>query len=131
MQASANSEAIHLGDASIEAKGDDHSFTVIKTNMKPNQAYTLTIDTSAYTGGEDLYIQMTLQDLSTNEAVYHRYFDANNDESQKWVFTTPDNPNGNYAIYLYAGINGHTSNCSIEVTGIELQEGIIEDHSAY
>ncbi len=117
----------NLGDIAIEAQeSNKNNFIVLNTNLQSGQAYTLTVDSTSYTGGEDLYIQMTLQDLSTNKAVYNRYFDANSDEPQKWIFTVPEDSRDVYAIYLYAGTKGHTQKVAIEVAGIELQEGIIE-----
>lgn len=123
-------DAIELGDVSIEAQeNNDSNFAVLYANLEPNQAYTLTLDSTAYAGGKDLYIQMTLQNLTTNEAVYNRYFDANSEETQKWFFTTPEDTDDVYAIYLYAGTKGYTHGVSVEVTGAKLQRGFFEEFS--
>ncbi len=121
-------DVISLGDVSIEAQEDNgKNFEVLYTGIESNQAYTMTLDSTSYTGGDDLYIQVTLQDLSTNKAVYNRYFDANSEETQKWIFTTPDDSEGVYAIYVYAGVKGYTQNVSVEVSGIKIQKGICEE----
>ncbi|MCC8138026.1 MAG: hypothetical protein LIO76_08200 [Clostridiales bacterium] len=117
-------ESLLIEDAVIEAQADNNSnFIVLYTNLEPNQAYTLTLDASAYEGGNDLFVQMSLQNLSTNRAVCNRYFDANSEEKQTWVFTTPESTAGVYAVYLYAGTKGNTGNASVEISNIELREG--------
>lgn len=122
------SDIITLGDVSIEAQEENsNNFIVLYADLEPNQAYTLTFDSTTYSGGRDLYVQMTLQNLSTNEAIHNRYFDANSDETQKWIFTTPEDVSGVYAIYLYAGTKGQTEGVSVDVTDIELRKGIFED----
>lgn len=121
-------DVISLGDVFIEAQEENSSnFIVLYADLEPNQSYTLTLDSTDYVGGEELYVQMTLQNLSTNKAIYNRYFDVNSDETQKWIFTTPDDVSGVYVIYLYAGTKGHTKGVSVEVTGIELRKGIYEE----
>ncbi|MCD7855957.1 MAG: hypothetical protein LUG66_10145 [Clostridiales bacterium] len=121
-------DKIEIGNASVSAQEDnDNCFSVLYTDLEPNQAYTLTVDSAAYSGGEDWYVQMTLQNLSSNEAVCNRYFDIGSNEKQKWIFETSGETDGVYAIYLYAGTKGHTAGASTEVTGIELYKGIIEE----
>ncbi len=117
-----------LGNISIEAQeGNASNFICVCNNLEPDQTYTLTLDSTKYEDGEDLYIQMTLQNLSSNKAIYNRYFDANSNETQKWIFTTPDDISGVYSIYLYAGTKGHTNNVSVDVSNVRLRKGIFED----
>ncbi|MCD7769817.1 MAG: hypothetical protein LUH36_06880 [Oscillospiraceae bacterium] len=114
-----------LSDAAIAASDNANSFTVLCTGLTPGQTYTLTVDGTAYSGGEDLYVQATLQDLSTNKAIYNRYFDANSDETQTWIFTVPEGSD-TYAIYFYAGTKGSTANVSASLEGVRLYTGIYE-----
>lgn len=131
LEATSESDAanvISLGDFTIDAEeNNNHNSVVVCANLEPNQIYTLTLDSTSYTGGDDLYVQLRLQNLTTNSAIYDRYLDANSEEEQSWIFTTPDNDECEYAIYLYAGTYLHTENASVEVTGIEIQKGICED----
>lgn len=114
-----------LSDAAIAASDSANSFTVLCTDLTPGQTYTLTVDGTAYSGGEDLYVQTTLQDLSTNKAIYNRYFDANSADTQTWIFTVPEGSD-TYAIYFYAGTKGHTANVSASLEGVRLYTGIYE-----
>ncbi len=115
-------------NAAIEAQETNaDNLVVLCDNLEPGQTYTLTVDSTAYSGGEDQFVQMTLQDLSDNTAVYNRYFEANSGETQKWIFTTPEDESGSYSIYLYAGTRGHTAGASAEVTGVTLRQGIFEE----
>ncbi|MCC8358186.1 MAG: hypothetical protein LJU34_10265 [Oscillospiraceae bacterium] len=116
---------IDLPDAALAASDSANSFTVLCTDLTPGQTYTLTVDSTAYSGGEDLYVQTTLQDLSTNKAIYNRYFDANSAETQTWIFTVPEGSD-TYAVYFYAGTKGHTANVSASLEGVRLYTGIYE-----
>ena len=121
-------DVVDIGDISIEQSMDNNNnFTVVYSNLEPGQTYTLTVDTTSISGGADSYVQMTLQDLSTNKAVYNRYFEADSDETQKWIFTVPEDSSDTYSIYLYAGTKGHTKEVSVEVTDIKLRKGIYEE----
>ncbi len=116
-----------LTDASIEAQEDNNkNFAVMAENLERGQMYTLTLESTEYVGDADKYVQMTLQDLTTNTAVYNRYFDANSDEPQKWIFDVPDTGDS-YAIYFYAGTRAHTEGASAKVSGVTLRKGIYED----
>ncbi len=122
-----NAAVEELGDAYVEASDTNGSnFTVVTADLIPGQTYTLTVDSTEYDGGEDQYIQMTLQDLSTNQSAVNRYLEADSDQTQTWIFTVPDNED-TYGIYLYAGTKGHTQQASVQVTGIRLLQGIAED----
>ncbi|MCD8116586.1 MAG: hypothetical protein LUE21_05650 [Oscillospiraceae bacterium] len=114
-----------LSDAAIAASDNSSSFTVLCTGLAPGQTYTLTVDGTAYSGGEGLYVQTTLQDLSTNKAVYNRYFGANSDETQTWIFTVPEGSD-TYAIYFYAGTKGSTAGVSASLEGVRLYTGVYE-----
>ncbi len=130
---------VELGSYSIEAQEDNgENFAVVVTSLVPGETYTLTIDSTSTIGSEGEYIQMTLQNLSTNTAIVNRYLDANSTEAQKWIFTVPANEGDEdtveavdgedtYAIYLYAGTKGYTENISVAVSGICIIEGVAED----
>ncbi len=123
-----NAASTDLGDFSIEAKEDDkNNYTLICTDLEPGQTYTLTVDSAAYSGGEDQYVQMTLQDLSANEAVYNRYFDINSDEIQRWIFTVPEDTDDEYGIYFYAGTKEHTAGVTAELQDVTLRKGVFEE----
>ncbi len=117
-------EIAELGNASFSAQASDgNNFKAIYGDLELGKTYTLTLDSTYYSGDDESYVQMTLQDLTTNEPVYSRYFNANSNETQKWIFTVPtpeDNIENNnhdfdvedmgdhvYAIYLYAGTKEH------------------------
>ncbi len=123
-----DTDVLRLGDYKLEArKGDQSCFTVIDTSLKPGQTYTLTVDSTAYSGGEDQYIQLTLQNLSSNEAVYNRYFEVNSDETQRWIFTVPEDAEDEYGIYFYAGTKGHTAGVSAGLQNVTLRKGVYEE----
>lgn len=127
LEVASEDRVIDLGDVSIDAKENNNNFAVLCAGLESDQVYTLTLDSITHEGGEDLYVQMTVQNLATNKAVCNRYFDVNSDEGQKWIFKTPEKDDGLYAIYLYAGTKGHTQGVSVEVTDIELRKGIFEN----
>lgn len=114
------------GNICMEAQVNSNQFMVLCVNLEPNQFYTITVDSTILKGGTDKYIQMTLFDLSTNTPVYNRYFDANSYEKQRWIFSTPDDVNAQYAIYCYDGTNGRTENVSTMVENVKLYKGIWE-----
>ena len=117
------------GDETVVKRADStnqNNFTVICSNLKPGQTYTLTVDRTVYNGDVDDYIQMTLQNLSTNKAICNRYFEANSNDVQKWIFTVPEDAMNTYALYLYAGTKGQTAGASVEISDVILYEGIIE-----
>ncbi len=117
-----------FGNIDIQAEEkNNNKFEVVCSNLEPNQTYTLTIDSTKLSGVKDSFIQMTLQNISEDKAVYNRYFNANSGKTQKWIFTTPENGGDTYGIYLYAGTKGHTAKIAVKVEGIKLQKGINED----
>ncbi len=125
-QTDPNAAIQSLGDCSVTAdEANSNCFSVICTNLEPGKTYTLTVDSSSYSGGNDQYVQMELKNLESNESDANRYFDANSNDTQRWIFTVPDT-SSTYAINLYAGTNGHTQNGSLKMTNICLQEGIHE-----
>lgn len=115
-------EAISLGDFYLDAKENNAQFQVVFSNLKPDTPYTLTIENADILGGEDAYVQMTLQDLSDNKAVCNRYFEVDRQEPQRWLFTTGEEDH-TYAIYVYAGTKDHTAGVSSSVEGVRLQAG--------
>ncbi len=122
-----NALVISLGDFIVEADEDSKNvFTVVCSNLEPGQTYTLTLDSTSYYGGDGHHIQMTLQDISSNKAIVNRYFDADSDDEQKWIFSVPESAD-TYVIYLYAGTKGTTANVSVEVSNVKLREGIFEE----
>ncbi|MCD8179536.1 MAG: hypothetical protein LUE98_19920 [Tannerellaceae bacterium] len=128
LETSVSNSALNLGDIGLDAQeNNDNNFEVVCSNLEPGQTYTLTIDATSMSGGVDSYTQMTLQDLSTNEAVYNRYFKSNCEDIQKWIFSIPENENDTYAVYLYAGTSGHTSGVEVTATQVQLYEGIVEN----
>ncbi len=125
----ANADVLSLGDYQLEAgKEDQDCFALVDAALEPGQTYTLTVDSTAYSGGEDQYVQMTLQNLSSDEAVYNHYFEANQDEQQRWIFTVPDDAGDDFEIRFYAGTKGHTAGVCADVTGVTLREGIFEEN---
>ncbi len=123
-----DAETVQLGSFSIDANDDDkNNYTVIYDDLEPGQSYTLTLDSTGYSGGEDRFVQFTLQDVSSDEAVYNRYFEANTEGMQKWIFTVPEDAGDEYEIYFYAGVKGHTTGVSAEVTNVSLRKGIFEE----
>ncbi len=127
-QTDKNSPAQFLGDMELQAeKKNNDKFSVVCGNLEPNQTYTLTIDHTALSGAKNSFVQMTLQNLSNDKAIYNRYFEPNSEERQKWIFTTPKRGEDTYGIYLYAGTKGHTKGIRVKVDGIRLRKGILED----
>ncbi len=116
-----------LGDMEIMAgEKNNNRFEVVCDGLEPNQTYMLTVDNTELYGAKKSYVQMTLQNISANKAIYNRYFEANNNKKQKWIFTTPEKIEDTYGIYLYAGAKGHTANIGVKVEGIKLRKGIFE-----
>ncbi len=122
-----NAQILEIPELSLNAIKAKNHFAVVCGNLEPNQTYTLTVDSTSLEGGKDWYVQMGLQNLSTNKVVESRFFDANSEEPQKWIFTTPESVSGNYTIYLYAGVRNCTSGVAARVQGIKLYKGVIED----
>ncbi len=104
-----------------------NNFAVVCGNLEPNQAYTLSVDGTSLSGAKNMFVQMTLQNLSTNKAIYNRYFEPNSDRRQKWIFTTPAKVEDTYGIYLYAGTKGRTAKINVKAEGIRLRKGVFED----
>ncbi len=118
----------NLGDFELHAEEENNEkFALVCGNLEPDQAYTLTVDRTVLSGVEHSFVQMTLQNLTTNKAIYNRYFESNSDERQKWIFTTPEKTEDAYGIFLYAGTKGHTAGINVKVEGINLRKGIFED----
>ncbi len=121
-----DSEPASLGDFMIQAgEGSNQVFSVVYTELEPGQTYTLTLEEPELSGNEGQYIQMTLQDISSNKSIVNRYFDANSDDTQKWIFSVPESAD-TYAIFLYAGTKGATSGNSAVIKNVQLYEGICE-----
>ncbi len=119
-------ECLLLGDFSVRAsESETDAYTVVYADLKPGHTYTLTVDSTSYDGDADLFVQMTLQNLTQDEAVYNRYFDANSEDSQVWYFTVPE-ADEEYALCLYAGTKGNTQGVTATVSAVQLQEGIWE-----
>ncbi len=119
-----NTEVLTLGDFTVVAEEDEASaFTVVYTGLEPGQTYTLTLDSTSYDGDADLYVQMSLQNCTTDMAVCNRYFDANSTSTQTWYFTVPEGADS-YALCLYAGTKGSTEGVTAEVSNVRLQAGI-------
>ncbi len=122
-----NAEIIDLGSFELTKEASNKNCVIVCTDLKPNQTYTLTLDSTYYSGGNDKYVQMTLYNETSDEAIYNRYFDANSNERQKWIFKTPEENKGKCAVYLYAGVIGHTKNVEAAVENVKIQEGINEN----
>ncbi|MCD8338715.1 MAG: hypothetical protein LUC43_00685 [Burkholderiales bacterium] len=110
---------------SAPAKAKD-KFEALGVDLMPGKTYTVTVDGTELKRSRDLFVQMSLQNLSTGRPVLNRYFNANSSDQQKWIFTVPKNQSDTFAILLYAGVKDHTNNAEATVSGISVKEGIIE-----
>ncbi len=117
-----------LGDFSLEAQAEnkDH-FALVCSNLEPGRTYTITVEQTDMQSSNGSFLQMSLQNLSTNKAIYNHYFDANYEGLQRWVFTIPNVETNQFAIFLYAGTKGHTTNISAQVRNVTLCQGVLTE----
>ncbi|MCD8339294.1 MAG: hypothetical protein LUC43_03710, partial [Burkholderiales bacterium] len=94
------------------SRNQANKFEVLAENLKPGDTYTLRVQSVELEGSKDKFVQLVLQDLTSNKPLLNRYFEVESSKPQKWIFTVPKNPNSTFAVYLYAGIKGHTQNAT-------------------
>ncbi|MCD8338912.1 MAG: hypothetical protein LUC43_01725, partial [Burkholderiales bacterium] len=118
---------VALGDFGVSALPKQNSkFIQLPFSPLAGKTYTLTNTSTDLENSKEQFVQMTLQNLSTNQPVVNRYFVANSKEPQKWIFSVPERNSDTFGIYLYAGTKGHTQGAKASIDGIQIQEGIAE-----
>ncbi|MCD8339420.1 MAG: hypothetical protein LUC43_04375 [Burkholderiales bacterium] len=106
-----------------------NKFSLLDFEPEPGATYTLTVDSTRLTGKGSEFVQMTLQNLSSNKPIVNRYFDPNSDRRQRWIFTVPNTQNDTFGIYLYSGTKGTTQRSSASLEAVSIRRGIHEDEA--
>ncbi len=94
---------------------------LLEANMAPG-AYEIAVDgvtlerrLPVEADGPGEFVQASVVDLNTNQVKAVRYFLADYPESQKWLFTLPEDAAANYGLFLCNGTDGYTQGNTVGV----------------
>ncbi len=112
----------------FDAAADNEDCYLLAGNLEPG-AYELSIagsllersvkqDETETAGG---FLNFVLVDLKTQTPYASRYFLANEEASQKWLFTIPEDASANFGILVYNGSKGYTLGNTAVIQDIQLK----------
>lgn len=117
-----------LTSISLSEAKNNQDYHLLTAEIAPG-AYSLSLENTVLTRNfqanpesPGMLQQASVIDLNTNTAVATRYFLANEQARQNWLFTVPDDPDAHYAIVLYNGANQYTLGNTSEAHNLTLSQ---------
>lgn len=114
-------------DITIYPQDDFYNYEVLTDELEGNAEYTLTIDSANLDAGETESTMLALFDAGLNELVDQQpvTFSTTGDDRIIWTFRTPEEPQGQLSLLLYAGMPGKTVQVGVTYRNLTLVKNLI------
>lgn len=114
-------------DITIPPQDDSYNYQVLTNELEGNAEYTLTIDSVNLDAGEAESTMLAVLDagLSTLVAQQSVTFSTTSDNKITWTFHTPEEPQGQLRLLLYAGMPGKTAQVGVTYQNLTLVKNLI------
>ncbi len=96
-----------------------YNYVSIVESLKNGTAYLLTFDNVKVIEGKTTNFTVIVYDKNTDRTLHTHIFNLGDEYS--WKFEIPSTENGNFCIFMYAGVRGETSGIAVEYSNVKLR----------